>query len=84
MLRDWLSTSDTVACDTPAARAISFIVTFVFRFIRPLPFANSHHTLTARFSAVDHVSHSSKRELCEGHRFSQRRDLRIYPATNIY
>jgi hypothetical protein len=30
MLRDWLSTSDTVACDTPAARAISFIVTFVF------------------------------------------------------
>ncbi|MEW7949105.1 hypothetical protein AB0908_09325, partial [Enterobacter hormaechei subsp. xiangfangensis] len=60
------------------------IVTFVFRFIRPLPFANSHHTLTARLRAVDHVSHSSKRELCEGHRFSKRRDLRIYPATNIY
>jgi hypothetical protein len=34
----------------PAARAISFIVTFVFRFIRPLPFANSHHTLTARLA----------------------------------
>jgi len=84
MLRDWLSTSDTVACDTPAARAISFIVTFVFRFIRPLPFAISHHTLTARFSAVDHVSHPSKRELCERRRFSERHDLRIYSSANIY
>ena len=59
-------------------------MTFVFRFIRPLPLATPHHTLTIRLRAVDHVSYSRLHELCEGCRFSERHELRIYPATNIY
>lgn len=57
---------------------------FCFSLHPSSPFREFASYLTARFRAVDHVSHPSKRELCERRRFSERHDLRIYSATNIY